>query len=170
MPDFRLASNGYVNAALSDGDLASLFRNLRLLRIDSYNDFEIVMKGYVAIETLRDVNLITGGNFAKFLEANYDSGRGPMAVLAKDILHYLNGKVGVQSLLSQIRIQEHTLQAAAKRRAATYGPIHRAGSSVPFIEKGYRLDDYDLYRLAAGIGPAALGRLFLLLGGENYYG
>jgi len=169
MPDFRLAGNGYVNAALGDGELASLFRNLRLLRIDSYNDFEIVIKGYVAIETLRDIKLITGNDFAKFLEANYDGGRGPMAVLMKDIVHYLNGKQGVQSLLSQIRIQEHTLQAVAKNRSATYGAVTRAGSSRPFIEQGYRLEDYDLYRLAAGLGPAALGRLFLLLGGENYY-
>lgn len=169
MPDFRMAANGYVNANLSDGDLTALFRNLRLLRTDSYNDFEIVIKGYVAIETLRDVNLITGGNFAKFLEVNFDNGRGPMAVLAKDILHYLNGKQGVLSLLSSIRIQEHTLEAAARRREATYSPIHRSGSALPFIEKDYRLEDYDLYRLAAGIGPAALGRLFLLLGGENNY-
>ena len=169
MPDFRMAQNGYVNAALTDGDLQLLFRNLRLLRTDSYNDFEIVIKGYVAIETLRDVNLITGGSFAKFLEANFDSGRGPISTLAKDILHYLNGKQGVLSLLSAIRVQEHTLEAAAKRRQATYGPIHRSGTGLPFIEKDYRLEDYDLYRLAAGIGPAVLGRLFLLLGGENNY-
>lgn len=169
MPDFRLAANGYVNAALSDQDLAALFRNLRLLRTDSYNDFDIVIKGYVAIETLREVNLITGGDFAKFLEVNYDSGRGPMATLAKDILHYLNGKQGFLSLQSSIRIQEHTLEASAKRRSASYGPVHRAGSSAPFIEPGYNLADYDLYRLAAGIGPALLGRLFLLLGGENNY-
>ncbi len=169
MPDYRLAPNGYVNALLTDADLAALFRNLRLLRIDSYNDFEIVIKGYVAVETLRDVNLLTGGDFAAFLEANYDAGRGPMAVLAKDILHYLNGKLGVLSLLSAIRVQEHTLQAEAKRRSASYSALHRSGSGLPFIEKGYSLMDYDLYRLAAGLGPAALGRLFLLLGGENYY-
>lgn len=169
MPDYRLIKNGCVDASLSDQDLAALFRNLRLLRTDSYNDFEIVVKGYVAVETLREVKRLTGNNFPQFLEANYDSGRGALAGLVRDILHYLNGKQGQNSVLTSLRMHEHMLEAAGRSRAAAYTPTVRPGSGVSMLNKGYVVEDYDLYRLTAGIGPAAVGRIFLLLGGETYY-
>lgn len=169
MPDYRLIKNGYVDASLSDQDLASLFRNIRLLRTDSYNDFEIVIKGYVAVETLREAKRLTGNNFAQFLELNFAGGRGPLANLVRDIVHYLNGKQGHQTVLTSIRMEEHALEAQARNRSAVYSPAHSPGAGEPFLKEGYRVEDYDLYRLAAGVGPAALGRIFLLLGGENYY-
>lgn len=169
MPEYRLIKNGYVEASLSDQELASLFKNLRLLRTDSYNDFEIVVKGYVAVETLREAKRITGGNFAHFLELNFDGGRGPLASLVRDIVHYLNGKQGHLTVLTAIRMQEHVLEASARARSATYQSGHRPGGNEPFLKDGYRIEDYDLYRLAAGIGPAAVGRILLLLGGENNY-
>lgn len=169
MPDYKLINNGYVDASLSDQELTSLFRNLRLLRQDSYNDFDLVIKGYVAVETLREIKRLTGNNFAAFLELNFDGGRGPMALIVRDVLHYLNGKQGHQTILSSIRMEEHKLEALAKLRSATYSAPHKASGSEVFLKAGYRVEDYDLYRLAMGIGPAALGRLFLLLGGESYY-
>lgn len=170
MPDYRLIKNGYVEASLSDQDLSESFRNLRLLRQDSYNDFEIVIKGYVAVETLREAKRLTGNNFAQFLEINFDGGRGPLANLIRDIVHYLNGKQGHQTILTSLRMEEHALEASARARSATYQTRHRPGTTEPFLKDGYRLEDYDLYRLAAGVGPAAVGRILLLLGGENYYG
>jgi hypothetical protein len=170
MPEYRLINNGYVDASLSDQELSVLFRNLRMLRQDAYNDFEIVIKGYVAVETLRVAKRLTGNDFDQFLKLNFDNGNGPLANLVRDIVHYLNGKQGHQTVLTSIRMCEHVLEASARARSATYQATYRHGSSEPFLKDGYSVEDYDLYRLAAGIGPAAVGRIFLLLGGENYYG
>ena len=170
MPDYRLIKNGYVDASLSDQELSGLFRNLRLLRTDAYNDFEIVIKGYVAVETLRAAKRLTGNDFAQFLELNFDAGRGPLANLIRDIMHYLNGKQGHQTILTSLRMEEHALEASARARSVVYQVTHRAGTTAPFLKDGYSVEDYDLYRLAAGIGPAAVGRILLLLGGDNYYG
>ena len=170
MPDYRLINNGYVDASLSDQDLNGLFRNLRLLRTDAYNDFELVVKGYVAIETLSAAKRLTGGNFAQFLEMNFDAGRGPLANLIRDIVHYLNGKQGHLTIITGLRMEEHALEASARARSATYQSVSRTGTTEPFLKDGYSVEDYDLYRLAAGIGPAAVGRILLLLGGDNYYG
>lgn len=169
MPEYRLISNGYVDASLSDQELTSLFKNLRYLRKDSYNDFELVIKGHVAEETLRDVRRLVGSSFEEWLKLNFDGGRGPLASLARDIVHYLNGKQHYSTVVSAVRIAEQTMMATAKTRQATYIPVRRSGTGEPFLKDGYTIQDYDLYRLAAGVGPAVLGRLFLLLGGDAYY-
>lgn len=169
MPEYRLISNGYVDASLSDQDLVSLFKNLGYLRKDSYNDFELVIKGHVAQETLRDVNRLIGGSFEQWMRANYSNGAGPIAGVVKDIIHYLNGKQNFSTVVSAIRILELTVPTSNKSRQASYTPVRRSGSGEPLLSNGYELCDYDLYRLAAGIGPANLGRLFLLLGGDAYY-
>lgn len=169
MPEYRLISNGYVDAGLSDQELTALFKNLRYLRKDSYNDFELVIKGHVAEETLRDARRLVGSSFEEWLKLNFDGGRGPLASVARDIVHYLNGKQHFSTVVSSIRIAEQIMVSAAKSRQATYTPVRRPGGGEPFLKDGYTIQDYDLYRLAAGIGPANLGRLFLLLGGDSYY-
>lgn len=170
MPDYRLIQNGYVDASLSDQELNGLFRNLRLLRTDSYNDFEVVIKGYVAVETLNAARRLTGNDFGQFLELNFDAGRGPLANVIRDVMHYLNGKQGHQTILTGLRMEEHALESSAPARSAVYQSISRHGTSEPFLKDGYSVEDYDLYRLAAGIGPAAVGRFFLLLGGDINHG
>lgn len=169
MPEYRLISNGYVDASLSDQELASLFKNLGYLRKDSYNDFELVIRGHVAQETLRDVNRLIGGSFEQWLRANYSNGAGPIASVVKDIIHYLNGKQSFSTVVSAIRILELTMSSTSRSRQATYTPVRRSGNGEPLLRDGYELCDYDLFRLMAGIGPANVGRLFLLLGGDAYY-
>ena len=169
MPSFRQVPNGFVHDALSDGDLVVIFKNLALLRKDSYNDFEMVVRGYVTIETLRDASRLIGPSFRQFMEANYDGGRGPLAGLVKDIAHYLNGRIGDKGLISSIRVEERKLLASARLRSATYTPTRGSGSSMPLLEDGYVVHDYDFYRLMGGISPANVGRIMLLLGGDSYY-
>lgn len=169
MPNFRPTPNGFVHDALSDGDLVGIFKNLSLLKKDSYNDFEAVIRGHVTLETLRDSTRLVGPSFRQFMEANYDSGRGPLAGLVKDIAHYLNGRIGHQGVLTSIRVEERKLLAAARQRSASYTPTRTSGASLPLLEDGYVVHDYDLYRLIGGISPANVGRIMLLLGGETYY-
>ena len=170
MPDFRLVNNGYANAALGDGDLTSIFKNLKNLRTDAYVDFELVAKGHVAIETIRDVNQLTGGSFKDFLAMNFDSGKGPLADLVRDVVHFLNGRCGHTTVTTAVHIHENKLRSVARERKGNYSPsVRTGGGGESFLQDGYNVYDYDLYRLLAGVGPAYVGRMFLLLGGDTYY-
>lgn len=170
MPNFRQAPNGYVSDELSDAELTGAFRNLNLLRKDAANDFSLLIDGSMAIEALHEAGRLIGPSFRRFMEANYDSGRGRLAGLVKDIAHYLNGRIGHHSLLTSIRVEELKLQNNANRvRTATYSPTHVASSALPLLEDGYVVHDKDLYRLAAGISPANVVRIVMLLGGDSYY-
>lgn len=169
MPNYRVAPHGFVSAELSDGEMASIFKNLSLLRKDAYSDFSLVIGGHVAVETLREANLLIGGSFRLFMEANYDGGTGPLANLVKDVVHYLNGRIGHQSIITSLKIEEQKLQSANRIRSALYTPSKRTSISLPLLEDGYIVHDFDLYRLMAGISPANVGRFLQLLGGEAYY-
>lgn len=169
MPSFRQVANGYVPDTLSDAELTATLKNLNLLRKDAYSDFTLVLEGHVAVETLHAVTKLVGPSFRAFLEANYDSGRGPLANLIKDIAHYLNGRVGHQNIVTHLRVEERKLYSASRARAATYAPTRTAGNALPLLEDGYVVHDYDLYRLMAGLSPANVGRLLMLIGGESYY-
>lgn len=169
MPDFKLIKNGYVDASLTDQEITNLFANLKLLRRDSYNDFDLVMKGYVAVETLQVVKKLTGNDFPAFLSVNFRGGSGPVAHVIRDIIGMLNGRQGHQGVLSAIRMEEHALEAQARSRAASYQSSTRPSGQELLLKDGYQITDYDLYRLCSGIGVAALGRFFLLLGGDSSY-
>lgn len=169
MPNYRIAPHGMVNAELTDVELSNIFKNLNLLRKDAYSDFELVIGGHVGIETLRAGGQLIGGSFREFMEANYDSGKGPLANLVKDIVHFLNGRIGHQSIVTSIKIEEQKLQSANRVRSAIYSPSKRTGSSLPLLEDGYVVHDFDFYNLMAGISPANVGRFLQLLGGESYY-
>ncbi|TQH47458.1 hypothetical protein [Pseudomonas aeruginosa] len=169
MNSFRRSPNGFVNAALTDAEMTEAFTNLNLLRKDAYSNFELVIKGHVVIETIRDVSRLVGPSFRQFMETNYDSGRAPIAGLIKDIVHYLNGRMGHHSLITSLRIEERKLLSASKVRKSTYRQTQTTGSPLPLLEDGYIVHDYDLYRLMSGISPSNVGRTLLLLGGENYY-
>lgn len=169
MPSYRIAPHGFINAELSDAEAASIFKNLSLLRKDAYSDFELVIGGHVAIETMREAGRLIGGSFRLFMEANYDGGAGPLANLVKDIVHYLNGRIGHHSITTCIKIEEQKLQSLNRNRSAVYTPSTRMGNALPLLEDGYVVHDYDFYRLMAGISPANVGRFLQLLGGEGYY-
>lgn len=169
MPDFRLISNGYVDATLSDQELTALFKNLRMLRKDSYNDFELLVKGHVAEETLREIQRLTGGSFAQWLEVNFDHGKGPISGVIRDVMHFLNNKQSHFTVNTSVRQAELSLAAAAKARSAAYSPNRRTGTGESFLRAGYKVEDYDLFRLMGAVGPALVGRLFLLVGGDTYY-
>lgn len=170
MPEFRLVSNGYANAAIGDGEMGAIFKNLLCLKTDSFVDFELLAKGHVAIETIREVNRLTGGSFKEFLEVNFDSGKGPISALVRDIVHYLNGRCGHQTVMTSISIQENKLKNFNRSRYGTYSPTIRTGTPEPFLASGDMVYDYDLYRLMSGIGAGHVGRILLLLGGDAYYG
>lgn len=170
MPEFRRGNNGYVSAQLSDGELATMFKNLKHLRQDAYQDFELIMKGDVTIETLREVTALCGTSFAGWMEVNFDNGKGPLSDLVRDIVHYLNGRCGHRQMITSLSIQENKLQDAASTRYGTYTPTVRTGGHAAFLQEGDKVYDNDLYRLMAGVGAGVVGRIFLLLGGENYYG
>jgi hypothetical protein len=169
MSDYRLVKNGYVPADISDSELAGLFRNLKALKTDAYADFVLVIKGHVAVETLQAVKRLVGHSFHDFLEVNFGGGRGPLAGLARDVVHFLNNRVGYLSVLTSIQEQENRLTALTRRRSAVYTPSISAGRNEVFLKDGDTVLDYDLYRLMAALGPATTGRLMLLLGGAEYY-
>lgn len=169
MLKYRAVSRGFINADLNETEVSNAFKNLNLLRKDAYNDFELVVGGHVSIETMRISNLLTSGSFRQFMEANYDSGKGPLSGLIKDIAHYLNGKVGHRAITTSINIEEQKIRSQTRIRSATYSPSKTSGSSLPLLEDGYIIHDFDLYRLMAGISPANVGRFFQLFGGETFY-
>jgi hypothetical protein len=170
MPEFRRGNNGYVSAHLGDGELDAMFKNLKYLRQDAYQDFELIMKGDVTIETLREVKAMTGTSFAGWMEVNFDNGKGPLAELIRDIIHYLNGRCGHRQLITSLGIQENKLVDANSTRYGTYTPTTRTGGHAAFLQDGDTVYDNDLFRLMAGVGAGVVGRIFLLLGGESYYG
>ena len=171
MPEYRLVANGYAVSTLNDADLQSIFRNLKALKTDAFNEFALVMKGHVAEEVLREVKLLTGGSFRDWLHVNFGGGSGHLADLVRDIVHYLNGRIGHAQLLTSISVQENKLKTIYRSRNGVYTPMVRPGGGELLLkEKSDEVYDYDLFRLMAGITPAGVGRIFLLLGGENYYG
>lgn len=170
MPEYRLVGNGYVAANLGDQDLPSILRNLKALRNDAYVDFSLVEKGHVAVETIREVKRLTGNSFRDWLAANYGGGNGPISGLVRDIVHYLNNRIGHAQLITSISVQENRLKQLLRSRNGVYTPTTRTINGDDFLQKGDEVFDYDLYRLMAGIAPANVGRIFLLLGGESYYG
>jgi len=170
MPDYRLVSNGYVAADLDEGEMVGIFRNLKLLKTDCNVDFGLVMKTHLAVEVLRDVNRLTGKSFQNWLAVNFEGGRGHIADVVRDVLHYLNGRIGHAQLQTSISVHENKLHSVARMKAGSYSPSARVAGNEVFLRQGEAVYDYDLYRLMAGIGPLAVGRLFLLVGGESYYG
>jgi len=170
MSEFRLTSNGYVDSALTDADLAAIFRNLKALNVASFSNFELLEKSHLAIEVIREIKRLLGGhgNFREWLGVNFSGGAGPLQDLVRDIGHYLNGRIGHTQLITSISVHENRLKMA--RTAPVLTPGIRSGGSEPFLKKGDEIYDYDLYRLMAGISPNNVGRIFLLLGGETYYG
>lgn len=169
MPNYRQIANGFVDDRLSEGQLNETFRNLNLLRQDAYNNFELMISSHVAIETLVAANLLTGGDFQSFLEANYNGGAGRLANLIKDIGHYVNGKIGHQSLITSINVEERKLRGINRSTPATFSPSRNAPGHLALLDDGHVIHNFDLYRLMAGISPANVGRMFQLLGGESYY-
>lgn len=169
MPNYRVAPNGFINAALSDEEANALFKNLNLLRKDVYTDLSLTTKNHVSLETIRIAMQLTGGSFRQFMEANYNQGSGSLANLIKDIAHYLNGRLGHQSILTAIKNEEAKLQNFNRTKSALYTPTRRASNALPLLEDGYIVHDYDLFRLMAGIAPANVGRFLQLFGGESYY-
>lgn len=171
MPEYRLVANGYAVSTLTDAELQSIFRNLKALRTDAFVDFELVMKGHVAEEVIREAKQLTGNAFRDWLQVNFAGGTGHFADLIRDIVHYLNGRIGHAQLLTSISIQENKLKSSSRLRGGVYTPTVRAGGGELLLkEKSDAVYDFDLYRLMAGIAPAGVGRIFLLLGGETYYG
>lgn len=169
MPNYQTTENGFVSSTLTEQEIANLFKNLNLLRKDAYANFELVVDGHVTIETLRIAKQLTGGSFKEFLEVNYDHGRGSLANLIKNILHFLNGKVGSGSVTALLKVEELKMSGPNRNRSPIYTPTQRTGNSLPMLEDGYVVNDYDLYRLMSGISPANVGRFFQLFGGESYY-
>jgi len=174
MSDFRLIANGYVEASVSDSDVASVFRNLKALRLDALDNFELIEKGHIAVEVIREVKRLLGGhgNFRAWLHVNFAGGSGPLADVIRDLSHYLNGRIGHRQLLTSISVQENRLATIAKNQMspAVYVPTTRGGGGESLLSnKEDAIYDYDLYRLMAGIAPTGVGRLFMLLGGETHY-
>jgi hypothetical protein len=162
-----MGPNGFFFDQVNDAEMATIFKNLAALRRDSLVDFNMVLKGHVPVEIIRLVRRLTGDTFSQWLRANAD---GPLAGLVRDILNYLNGKIGHLSINTSISIHEERMKNLSHYHDAVYTPTGREGSSLdPLLKNGLKLFDFDLYRLLAGIGPIAVGRIFLLHGGESYY-
>jgi hypothetical protein len=169
MAKFKLGVNGYVTDQSSEAELTAIFRNLALLRRDSCVDFSVVADGRMAIETLRCARRLTGNNFREWMRVNAD---GPLKVLIRDLLNYINGKVGHLTMNSSITMHEEMLRNNAHRQnEALYVPSDREGSAIDIhLKNGRNLFDFDLYRLMSGMGAVNVARIFLLLGGASYYG
>lgn len=78
MASFRMGTNGFYNDQVTDAEAAGLFRNLMALRRDAYVDFNVLLKGYTAIEIIRVVRRLTSDNFADWMRVNAD---GPLSGL-----------------------------------------------------------------------------------------
>ena len=169
MPDYRLIDNGYVDSQIPDTELAAVFKRLKALIRDGMIDHELLMKGVLAIDALSLANRLTGRSFRGFVEVNYDEGRGPLAGLMRDVVNYLNGKTGHQVLLTSITIHHGKLRPTDYAMEGVYPHHRKTATSEPLLKDGAVLLDYDLYRLMAGIGAVGVARLFLLVGGADYY-
>ena len=167
MTSFRMGTNGFFNDQVTDAEATGLFRNFVALRRDSYVDFNVMLKGHVPIEIIRAVRRLTGDDFADWMRVNAE---GPLASLVRDILNYLNGKIGHMSLRTSITMHEERLRNFNHHHDAVYVTTSHGGSSIdPLIKQGLQLYHFDLYRLMAGIGTLDVSRIFLLLGGGTYY-
>lgn len=167
MTSFRMGTNGFFDDQVSDAEATGLFRNLVALRRDAYVDFNVLLKGYTAIEIIRIVRRLTGDNFADWMRVNAD---GPLSGLVRDLLNYLNGKIGHMSVRTSITMHEERLRNTNHHHDAVYTTTNTGGSSIDkLLRDGCYLYHFDLYRLLAGLGPLDVGRVFLLLGGGTYY-
>lgn len=169
MPNYRQVANGFVADGLSDGQLAEIFRNLSLLRQDTFNNFDLMLSPHVAIETLSAAKALIGGDFKGFLEANYNGGSGRAANLFKDISHYINGVISHQCLMTSINVEERKLKANNRSATPSAGLPRNPPGHLSLLDDNQGITNFDLYRLMAGIAPANVGRIFQLLGGESYY-
>jgi len=170
MPNFRQIANGFIHNAVSESELSTIFKELNLMRKETYTDYTLVSEGHVAVDTLQRVYRLAGPDFPAFLEANYDRGRGMLALLVKDIVLYLNGKLGHQTIITHLRMEERKLASRLRAGPAVYQSLKTVPNATPLLGDGETLGNNDLYRLMAGISPANVGRLLMLIGGENYYG
>ena len=143
MPNYRLVSNGYVADDISDAELNTLFTSIGYLRRDAYVDFALVVKGHVAVETLKIAKRLVGASFHDFLEANFNGGRGPMAPVVRSLIHFLNNKVGYFTVLTEIQVMENKLHADTLQREGVYTPTFTAGANEVFLRSGETVIDYD---------------------------
>lgn len=167
MAKYKLGVNGYVSDQTNEAELSATFKNLALLRRDAYVDFSVLVEGRLAIETIRCARRLTGDNFREWMRVNAD---GPLRALIRDMLNYVNGKVGHLTMNNSITMHEEILRGP-RQTEALYVPSSREGSALDLqLKNGHALYDFDLYRLISGIGAINVARIFLLLGGASFYG
>lgn len=167
MPSYRQIQNGFISLEVNDMDLAIIVRNLKSY-LRSSSDFGVKTDPLVIGDIVKQLRLLTGGDFRAFLIANYGDGYGPVSSLVRDIVLYLNGKISYRSVNTAITIEQN--------RVRTYNTI--PGGWQNNVMSKNRLDvngvvdlnkviDYDFFYLMSGISPDCMINMFLSLTGET---
>lgn len=166
MHKFKLIDNGYVSESLDYawGDVLSQLKQLRIERAES---FELAINGVEAVETIRLGKKLIGHSFKAFVEANYNNGASRLSGLMINVVQFLNGKIPAESVVTAITIEENRFKFADEDAPSSNYAV--TVLKEPLLGQGDSLHDLDLYRLMAGITPGHFGRLLLLLGGVGFY-
>ncbi len=167
MANFRQVKNGFVNYDVGDGDLMTIMRNLKQFIWSGYSDYNIRLNPLIITDILKQTRLLVGQDFRAFLMANYNRGIGTQAGLVREVVNYLSGQVGYRSVNTAIVIEENKIKSYDKFEnwgAKTISANHMDTVGLSQLDK---VNDYDFYRLCAGLSPELLARMFLVIGGEN---
>lgn len=167
MPSYRQIQNGFISLEVNDMDLAIIVRNLKSFLRSSHN-FGVKSDPLVIGDLVKQLRLLTGGDFRAFLIANYGDGYGPIASLVRDIILYMNGKISYRSVITAITIEQN--------RVRTYNNI--PGGWQNNVMSKNRLDvngiadltkvtDFDFFYLLSAVAPENVISMFLSLAGET---
>lgn len=163
MSELKRVANGYVSAKLEPAEIEDLFNELKHINKRLVEDFEFLVKGFGANEAVPVIRKIVGDDFKLFVEENYNKGASTLSHLFKGVVGYLNGKIAYQSIHSLISIEQSRFETY--EADDVYAPV--AHINEPLFKDGESIEDFDLYRLIAGIGLVRAVQLFLLLGGKS---
>lgn len=161
MSSLKRVANGYVSGILEPVEIEDLFNELKHVNKRLVSDFDFLVKGFGAVEAVPILRKLAGSDFKAFVEGNYNNGTSTLSHLFKAVVCYLNGKIAYQSVHSLVSIE----QARFESDEEVFTPV--ASINEPLFKDGERVEDFDLYRLIAGIGLIRTVQLFLLLGGRS---
>lgn len=167
MVNFRQVKNGFINYELGDGDFVTIRRNLKQFIHSGYQDYHIRLNPLIIKDILKQTRLLVGSDFRAFLMANYNRGIGPQAALVREIVNFLSGDLGHRSVSTAITIEENKIKSYDKFdnwESKTISANHMDATGLANLDK---INDFDFYRLCAGLSPELVARMFLVIGGEN---
>lgn len=168
MPNYRQIRNGFVSLNVGEADLAVVMRNLKSYVRSAQAEFSIKINPLSIRDAIKQIRLLTGGEFKSFLMANYNNGLGPQAGMVREIVYYLRNKVSHRSVSTQLLIEEGKVSSYnSDPKRWEMKPAHIQTMSTQNLLELDKITEFDFYRLVAGTSPEIVARIFLTFAGET---